>query len=207
MELRELTATQLDALRELCNIGAGNAATALCKLVGAERVNIDVPRVEVAPFSKVPELLGGAETPCVAVMLRMEGQASGLLMLAWEEKAAFELAARLLGKRPDQVTKFDMLARSALCEVGNIVASSFLNALGALLNTKLLPSIPALLHDMSGAVVDTLLAEQAMHGNEALLIETILEEPRAGSIAPYIGRLFIFPELGSLASLFAALRV
>ena len=127
IKLDNLTPLQLDALKELGNIGAGNAATALSQIL-SKKVDMSVPRVKVYPIYEIPELFGGSENIVVGVLLRMFGDMQGSLMFLLEEEGARKLLSdMLLGQEVEDLTS--EIPMSAIMEVGNIISSSYLNSL------------------------------------------------------------------------------
>ncbi len=201
MNFARLSASQLDALREISNIGMGHAATALSQLTG-DRVELRVPRVQVTDIAEVPELLGGAEQEVVGVTLRILGDARGNILLIFPMDSARLLIARLLGPAAAR-QELDEISASTLKEVGNILASAYLNALGSLLRLTMIPSIPLLAHDMAGAVVDAVLIELSQEGDLALMVETEFcgEVPGQEVIR---GHFFLLPDAASLQVVFGA---
>jgi len=113
---------------------------------------MDVPQVKVLQFQEVSDILGGAEIPVVGLLLRVTGDISGSIMFILEKKAAGVLVNILMGKPLDEIVVFDEIAISALKEVGNILAGSYLSALSTLTNLNILPSVPELAIDMAGAI-------------------------------------------------------
>lgn len=170
MSFRDLTDIQLDALKEVSNIGMGHAATALSQMIG-QRISLRVPRVLVTEISKVPEHLGGAETLMVGVTVQILGDARGSIMLLFPQESAHRLLGCLL-QREERSLVMNELNVSALKEVGNILASAYLSAIGNLLHKTLIPSVPLLSYDMAGAVVDYVLIDLSQGGDLALMVET-----------------------------------
>jgi chemotaxis protein CheC len=196
---RAFTAEELDILRELSNIGAGHAATSLSSLLSRRRVSLQVPRVEALQFEEVTDLIGGPESPVVGILLEVRGTLSMEVLLLFLEEDAHRLASLVTG-RPR--IPLDELGCSALKEVGNILTSSYLNALSQLLGGTLLPSIPSLAQDMGGAVLDSVLATQSRHGNCALVLvnEFAVEEER------FVGYFMALPDPEGLDALFEAVQ-
>jgi chemotaxis protein CheC len=188
---RDLTDIQLDALKEVSNIGMGHAATALSQMIG-QRISLHVPRVSVTEISAVPDYLGGAETLMVGITLQILGDARGSIMLLFPQESAHRLICCLLN-REDRVLVMNELTVSALKEVGNILASAYLSAIGNLLHKTLIPSIPLLSYDMAGAVVDYVLIDLSQGGNLALLVETDFSGDNA-SIHQIRGHFFMMPD-------------
>ncbi|OWZ84252.1 chemotaxis protein CheC [Natranaerobius trueperi] len=147
----------IDVLKEIGNIGAGNATTALSEFLGRS-INMTVPEVKILPFTQVPEVVGGPEELVAGVYLNIVGEAPGSLMLLLKHDDAKKLIEILMGQQfSDEKDQLDEMAQSALMETGNIVSSSYLNALGNMTNLKVVPSIPAISVDMAGAILEVIL--------------------------------------------------
>ena len=152
-DLRGLTTKQLDALREVANIGAGHAATALSQMIG-ETIMISVPTISVARLEEVPPALAAPDEIVAAVLMHMQGDLSGRTLLVFPQRDAFRLAQLLL-RRDRPSTEFGDMERSAIKEAGNILSSAYMNALSDFMGMMLLPSPPGLAVDMSAAVLTT----------------------------------------------------
>jgi chemotaxis protein CheC len=191
MKIAPLTEEQRDALKEISNIGMGHAATALSQLLG-EKVFLRVPRVTETEIAQVPDLFGGAEQVVAGITLQILGEARGNVLLVFPRDSAHRLLARLLGKGGEKPV-FDEMSASTLKEVGNILASAFLNALGSLLHMTLIPSVPLLAYDMVGAVVDFVLIQLYQCGDRAIVVETEFhgDDPRQEIIQ---GHFFLLPD-------------
>ncbi len=191
MPFHQLTDIQLDALKEISNIGMGHAATALSQMIG-QRIQLRVPRVSVTEISAVPESLGGAEALMVGVTVQILGDARGSIMLLFPQESAHRLLGCLL-QREERALVMNELAVSALKEVGNILASAYLSAIGNLLHKTLIPSVPLLSYDMAGAVVDYVLIDLSQGGDLALMVETdFTGEP--GCSNQIKGHFFLMPD-------------
>jgi chemotaxis protein CheC len=191
MPFHQLTDIQLDALKEISNIGMGHAATALSQMIG-QRIQLRVPRVSVTEISAVPENLGGAEALMVGVTVQILGDARGSIMLLFPQESAHRLLGCLL-QREERALVMNELAVSALKEVGNILASAYLSAIGNLLHKTLIPSVPLLSYDMAGAVVDYVLIDLSQGGDLALMVETdFTGEP--GCSNQIKGHFFLMPD-------------
>src|SRR2546425_4481995 len=152
-DVRTLKALQLDALREVANIGAGHAATALSQMIGAT-IMISVPQINVARLEDVPPQVSEPEEPVAAVLMHMLGDLTGRTMLVFPKPTAIRLAELLL-RRPAEGSEFNEMEQSAIKEAGNILSSAYMNALSDFMGMMLLPSPPALAVDMSSAVLTT----------------------------------------------------
>lgn len=171
MVFSKLTDNQLDALMEMSNVGVGHAATAFSQLMGTT-VNIKVPQVSVLEVSEVPEKLGGPERSVVGLFFKILGDASGNMLLIFPDESAIKMVSLLLNKNEDEIDMNSDLVISALNEVGNILASAYLSALGAMLSITLIPSTPNISFDMAGAIVDQTLIELCSMEDRALFIKT-----------------------------------
>jgi chemotaxis protein CheC len=202
MAISRLTSLHLDTLQEMSNIGVGQAATALSQLL-RRRIDISIPRVAITPFKHAADGFGGPESPVAAVALRMHGDALGHVMLLLEPAAASRMAGVLTAGPGKSADLGEPLARSVLQEVGNILASAYLNALGRLTGLVFLPSIPVFVHDMVGAVVDTALIEQGEASDVALVMETAFDVD-GEAVA---GQMLLLPHPTSLERIFRAVGV
>jgi chemotaxis protein CheC len=195
MPFRELTHAQLDIFKEISNIGMGHAATALSQMLG-HPIHIKVPNVTVAEISHVPELLGGAEKMTVGITLQILGGARGSILLLLPEESAHRLLCNLLGPQ-EQTLVMNEVNASTLKEVGNILASAYLNALGNMMQKPLIPSVPLLAYDMVGAVVDYVLIDLSKKGDYAMMVDTDFDEGAA--MKPGIkGHFFLIPDPATL---------
>ncbi|OGP82641.1 MAG: CheY-P-specific phosphatase CheC [Deltaproteobacteria bacterium RBG_13_65_10] len=194
MRLVALSHRQVDALREVSNIGVGHAATALSQLIGRQ-VSMRVPKVNIIPFSEVPKIVGGAELLVIGIYFQVLGDVTGDILVVFPEDSARALIGLLVNGKFDKNGEWSETAISSLNEIGNILASSYLNALGTLLGVTLIPSVPSLAYDMAGAILDTVLIEQSRVGDLALLIETEFFETKRS----LRGHFFLVPDPASLA--------
>ncbi|HNQ78726.1 MAG TPA: chemotaxis protein CheC [Acidobacteriota bacterium] len=188
---------QFDALREVSNIGAGHAVTALNQMT-QKVVMLEVPEVTLVPFKEVVSRLGGPEEEVVGLFFRVFGEARGNMLIAMPKTSAAQLVKLLFGHEP---SSFGDMEISALKEIGNILSSSYLNAMGSLLKRTFIPSIPAFSLDMAQAVVDLLLIELAEVTNEALVIETFFRSRDQS----FDGHFFLLPNPHSIDFLLEAI--
>lgn len=151
----ELTPVQMDLLKELGNIGAGNATSALSTMLGDQRLDMVVPEVVVCTLPETVELVGGPEMVVVGIYISLSGDVDGHIVFLLPKESALKLVGVLIGMRVEDI---DEMGLSVLQEVGNIVIASYLNALSDMTGLKLVPSVPALAIDMAGAVWGAILA-------------------------------------------------
>jgi len=202
-DFNNLNNIHLDVLKEIGNIGAGNAATALAKLLN-RKIDMDVPRVKIMDFRDVSETLGGAELPVVGILLEVSGDLTGNIMFILEQQAATLLVNMLMGREPDAEHKeFTEIEISALKEIGNILAGSYLSSLSALTNLKIMPSVPDLAIDMAGAILSVPAIEFGKVGDTVLYIETEFSEGND----KVVGHFFLIPDFDTYDVLLKSLGV
>lgn len=197
-----LSANQLDALREIGNVGAGNSATALSQVIN-RRIDMNVPKVAMVPLEAVPDLVGGPDAVVVGIFLRVYGKAPSNILFLLPQKSAFYLVDTLMGKPHGQTRKLDAMDESALMEIGNILSGAYLNAFFTFTKITMLPSIPALAMDMAGAILNVVLAQLGQMGDQALVIETEFLSEDDG----INGQFFLVPDPGSLETIINAVGV
>lgn len=201
-DVLELTPMQMDVLREIGNVGAGNSATALSQIIN-HRIDMNVPEVSIVPLGDVPDLVGGADAMVVGVFLRVYGEAPGNILFLMPKESAFYLVDMLMGKHHGDTQNLDFMDESALMEIGNILSGAYLNALFTMTKLSLLPSIPALAMDMAGAILSVVLIQLGQMGDHALVIETEFLAEEDG----IKGHFFLVPDPGSLDTILSAVGV
>jgi chemotaxis protein CheC len=155
MDLRSLDADQLDAMREIANIGAGHAATALSQMTN-RAIMINVPEVSIIKLEEVDRILGEPDEVVAAVMMKVLGDVTGRTVQIFPGSSAAKLTGIVLGTpAPAFPDGFDELHRSALTEVANIIVGAHINALSEFMGMLLIMSAPAIAIDMAGAVMAT----------------------------------------------------
>ncbi|WP_024831355.1 chemotaxis protein CheC [Ruminiclostridium josui] len=198
----ELNNIQMDVLREIGNIGAGNAVTSLAKMID-KKVDMAVPEVKIMGFDKVSQILGGEEILVVGILLNVTGDLTGNMMFILDINAARKLVNILLGSNDETNLDFNELELSALKEIGNILTASYLSALAGLTNLKILPSVPELAIDMAGAILSVPAIEFGKVGDSVLYIETEFSE----GITKVFGDFLLIPDVESYEVLLRALGV
>ncbi len=195
-------AFKLDVLREVGNIGAGNAATALSTLLN-KPVDMAVPTVNLLPFEAIAERVGGSEAVVIAIFLRVEGDAPGNMFFIISREQARRLLRDLLGFSAGENEEYSELELSALNEIGNISAGSYLSSLADFTGLRMSPTVPSLAVDMAGAILSYGLLQFGTMGDDALLIETTFLEGQQEAE----GHFFLIPDPESFEKLFRALGV
>lgn len=158
-----------DILREIGNIGAGNATTALAQMLQC-KVDMSVPNVALLEFKDVGEAMGGEEQIMAGIYLGVEGDITGSIMFLLEKQAARFLVSKLMGMELEG-EDFSEMEFSALKEVGNIITGAYLNSLSALTNLVIFPSIPDITVDMAGAIMSVPAIQFGEVGDKMLLIQ------------------------------------
>ena len=200
-ELKEL---QVDALREVANIGAGHAATALSQLTD-RRIMISVPRINMVRSESVPNLLGDPEQVVVAVLMHMLGDLTGRTVLILPESNAMLLSDMLLRRPPGTTTNLGELEASSLKEAGNILGGAYMNALSDFMGMMLLPSVPSLIVDLAGAVLTTVHLNFGRDRDFVFCVETDFRFEESDQ--ELRGHFLLFPDMASLKNIFDAIRV
>lgn len=202
-DIMKLSSLQLDALKEVGNVGAGNAATALSQIIN-RKIDMTVPQVAILPLGEVPDVVGGPEIMVAGVFLRVFGPAPSSILFLLPRDSAFALVDMLMGRERGLTHHLDAMDESALLEIGNILAGAYLNALSFFTRFTLLPSIPALAMDMAGAILSVILSQLGQMGDHALVIETEFSTEGDGGVK---GHFFLIPDPGSLGTILSAIGV
>ena len=169
LNIEELNNFQRDVLKEIGNIGAGHAATALSQLL-VEKVDMTVPSVAIIPFQQASEILGGPEQLVVAVYTQVYGDVPGKIIFFFSMDEALNLTDMLFERKTGTSKQLDDLRESALREIVNIMTGAYLNALIRFTDLNLLSTVPVFVCDMAGAIINTALSELGALGDYALLI-------------------------------------
>lgn len=202
VDVRNLSRAALDALREVANIGAGHAATALSQITG-QQIMISVPEIAIAAIEDVPNHISPAEEPVAAVAIKVAGELTGLTLLVFPEVTAHRIAGLMMGGRP--VEAFGTLEQSALKEAGNILSAAYLNALAEFLSMRILNSPPELAVEMSNAVLSSSYVEMSGGASHVFCVES--EFQLQHDLAPLRGFFLLIPDPVSLRAMLTAIRV
>lgn len=171
LTLDEMSTTYFDVLKEIGNIGAGNATTALASLLQS-KVDMNVPQVMMLEFKDVGAILGGEEQEMAGAYLGVEGDITGSILFLIKKDTAMMIAQKLLGEYcGDTMGEMEI---SAVKEVSNIITGSYLNAIATLTGLTIYPSIPDLAIDMAGAILSVPAIQFGIMGDKILLIQSQL---------------------------------
>ena len=175
IDLEKLEDSQFDVLKEIGNIGAGNATTALATMLNI-KVDMSVPNVALLPFDNISSFIGSEEQTVVGILLEIQGDIDGMMMFLFDMKSAHHLVNSLMMRDVHQdengMADFSEMEMSALNEIGNIVSGSYLSALSGLTGMKMVSSVPALSIDMLGALLSVPAIEFGKYGDKLLMIQS-----------------------------------
>ena len=161
----------IDVLREIGNIGAGNATTAIASMLGS-RLNMEVPKVELMEASQLGSAICDEEETVVGIFLEVVNDVTGSMMFLMRMDSAHVIVNKLMMRDPSYNEPFDEMDLSALKEIGNIIAASYLSALSTLTNMRIQPSVPYIAVDMAAAILSVPAIQFGQYGDNALFIET-----------------------------------
>ena len=198
MEYSNLNSLQLDALKEVSNIGAGNAATALSMLLG-KKIDMTVPSVNIVRLEEIVELSG--EAVVAGTVVRVLGDIAGNILLVFDNVTARNIIGKLLGspELPDSE-----MGKSVLCEIANIISASYMNSIAQLTGLAMAPSVPAVAYDMLGAILTTTFIESNQYDEYILDIETVFIDDTEENIG---GHFYYIPMPGSLEKILKSIGI
>jgi chemotaxis protein CheC len=195
-----LSELQRDALREVGNIGAGHAATALSQLLNTT-VKLSEPTIDVLKFRDLSSRVGYADRTVAALHMYVRGEAPAQMVVLFDREQALEFVNVFIKRIIGDIQIFDSIVDSTLKELGNIIAGSYLTALISLTGINLLPSVPTLSYGTIQAAFRTLMS--ILPDQDVFLIESqFLDKDRAVS-----GQFILIPETGSLEPLLSVFGV
>lgn len=198
MTYDNLTPMQFDVLKEIGNIGAGNAATALSKLIN-KKIDMTVPSVNVVPFYDVFSNIS-EEQIVIGIIVRVLGDTPGNILCILKKETALKIIEQLTGEKEEQISE---MGNSVICEIGNIISGSYMNAIAEFTKLSILPSVPAVTYDMLGAILSTTFIESGQFDDHVLDIETMFLQ----NDFEISGHFYYVPMPGSLEKMLSALGV
>ncbi len=191
----------MDVLREIGNIGAGNATTAIAKMLDM-KIDMKVPKVELMDASQLGSAICPEDETIVGIFLEVTNDITGSMMFLLKMDAAHYLVEKLMGMMVSPDGSFSEMELSAMKEIGNIIAGSYLSALSNLTNLTILPSVPYISVDMAAAILSVPAIQFGQYGDNALLIET-----EFGDDVMIDGYFILMPEQDSYAKILASLGI
>ena len=201
-ELSSIGDQSIDTFRELGNIGAGNAATALATILNVQ-ISMSVPEVAVVPFDHIINIMNGPENLVIGVLINMSGDLNGYILMILEMKDALEMIAIALQKEkalePEVI--LDEMDRSVLTEIANILVGAYLSAIGAMTGLSASPSVPVMAVDMVGAIMSIVLVEYGKIGDSVLFLKTKFSDVQKSMN----GHFFLIPDFASYKILMESL--
>ena len=196
--LDNVNSMYMDVLREIGNIGAGNATTSLASMINS-KIDMKVPKVQLMEASKLSTAICPEDEIIVGIFLEV---ITGSMMFLMRMDSAHYLVNKLMGRDPENMEEFNEMDLSALKEIGNIIAASYLSALSGLTNLTIAPSIPYIAVDMAAAILSVPAIQFGQYGNNALLIET-----EFGDDYMINGYFILMPEEDSYATILTSLGI
>jgi len=166
----ELNDMHIDALREISNIGSGNAASSLAMLL-SDQIDVAVPVVRILDYEQVMEQLGGPEQMIVGLLICLGGDVEGMIMFLLHQNFANSLLGTMLGEEPPSMGEMSEMDYSALQEVANIMAASYVNAIAELTGFTINLSVPSMCVDMLGAILSAPAINYANISDKIIFIE------------------------------------
>lgn len=199
MTVGDMSAQYMDVLKELGNIGAGNATTALAELLQC-KVDMNVPQVKLINFSEIGELIGGEEQVMAGIYLAIQKDITGSILFLVKEDVALHLVKKLMGDYAQDI--HGEMEQSALKEISNIITGAYLNALSTMTGLRIEPSVPDLTIDMAGAILSVPAIEFGIMGDEMLLIQSQIYDEIAID-----GFFIMVPDVDSYAKILSSLGI
>jgi len=199
--VESLNSSIIDVLKEIGNIGAGNAATSLAKMLN-KKVDMEVPQVKILEFADVPKLIGGEESLVTGVYFNLEGDLTGSFLFLLDEESALGLLNLMM---PMEFKEFDEMSNSALMEVGNILSGAYISSLAALTNLNISISVPSISYDMAGAILSVPAIQFGMVSDQVLIVENeFFDDDKDDMISGYF---LLVPDLESYDVLLKSLGI
>src|SRR6056297_715728 len=199
--VESLNSSIIDVLKEIGNIGAGNAATSLAKMLN-KKVDMEVPQVKILEFADVPKLIGGEENLVTGVYFNLEGDLTGSFLFVLDEESALGLLNLMM---PMEFKEFDEMSNSALMEVGNILSGAYISSLASLTNLNISISVPSISYDMAGAILSVPAIQFGMVSDQVLIVENeFFDDDKDDMISGYF---LLVPDLESYDVLLKSLGI
>ena len=201
MSLEQVSENYVDILKEIGNIGAGNAMTALSQMMQC-KVDMKVPQVRLMPFSEVGTMVGGEEQIMVGVYLGVEGDITGSMMFLVDKASAKHLINKVMMGMAPEGDDFSEMELSAMKEVGNVITGAYLNSLSMLTNLTIYPTPPSLTVDMAGAILSVPAIQFGTIGDNLLLIQSQFYDD-----VQIDGYFILIPDLDSYSKILVSLGI
>ncbi|WP_297436578.1 chemotaxis protein CheC [uncultured Clostridium sp.] len=197
MNFFDLTELQLDALKEISNIGAGNAATALSSLLN-KSIDMEVPLVRILDIEEVYKNLN-LEEIVIAALIESKGEIQGQILFLFKEDTALDIIKQLTGIESRDI---DEMGESVICEIGNIISGTYMNAISSFTGLKMITGVPAISYDIAGAVIPSMFLEVLEDADKILEIKAILKSNKEKNLA---ADFYYLPSEESLEKIFKSI--
>ncbi len=201
-DFSQLSDMHIDVLREIGNIGAGNAATSLAKMLNRQ-IDMKTPVVRIMDIGDVDKAMGGPETPMVAILVEIHGDIHGIMMFVVGQQFTRNLLGALLGDEKADCMHLTEMQKSALSEIGNIMIGAYVSAIATLANLNIGISVPAVTADMIGSLLTVPAAEMGAVSDKIIFVEDDFENA-SGIIT---ANMMLIPSLDSLGTLMNGLGI
>ncbi len=198
----DLNDIQMDVLREIGNIGSGNAATSLSNML-MRPVGINVPQIKILDYNQVVTALGGPETMIVGLLLSLSGDVTGMMMFLLQQDFAHMTLNALLGQAFSDFSEVDEMGYSAMTEVANIMAASYVNAVSTLTDLNINISVPDICIDMAGAILSVPAIHYANISDKIIFIEDEFNSQEENAIS----HILMIPDVESLQKIMTNLGI
>ena len=198
----QMTSMELDVLREIGSIGTGNAATALSTMLNT-KIKMSMPEVSILGYNEAINKMGGAEKIVAGVMSRVSGEINGIMLYTQELESMNVMLQGVLAEKIDNYFQLNEMEISAIIEVGNIIISSYMNAITSLAGITANLSVPGISINMLGGILAVPMVEYGYESNKILTIgrELIMDNQELES------NLILLPDVQSLNYLFKKLGI
>lgn len=203
----QLNAMHFDVLREIGNIGQGNAASSLSQML-SQTIDISVPTVKLLDFNESVEYLGGPENVVLGMLVGLSGDINGMMLYVLQKSFANSMLKSVFGKEINDLTELDEMDLSFIREIGNILAGSYVNAISSLTGLTIDISVPTISIDMAGAILAVPAVVFAQIGNSVLFIDdSFIFGGSSAENSEIKSNMILVPELSSLETLFSRLGI
>ena len=199
--LEDVNSMYVEVLKEIGNIGAGNATTAIANMLGL-RIDMEVPNVQLLEVSKLGSAICAEDETIVGIFLEVQNDIEGSMMFLLKMDSAHYLVNSLMMRDQSYQEPFDEMDLSAMKEIGNIIAGSYLSALSTMTNLVIAPSVPYIAVDMAASILSVPAIQFGQYGDNALLIETEFEADMAIN-----GYFILMPEQDSYDKILTSLGI
>lgn len=197
MNFLKLNEMELDALKEVFNVGAGNAATALSQMLN-KKIDMDVPSFKFIDIEELNEKIN-LDNICVGVLVNVYGDLPGSFLILFEEDVAFDIIKQLTGTTDNN---FNEISESVLAEIVNIILGAYMNAISKFTNLNMVPTVPAVAFDFAGAIITTTFIASIEESDKMLEIKTILKNDNNCNL---VGDFYYLPSQNSLQKIFKSI--